>query len=470
MSTPRYRTRNNDVDRFLGDSFCDKDGIMAEELRGELRAARRRSGLTFAVFAQAAGYSESHLRSVENGTKPVTGDVARAYDRVLATGGRFGVSLAGPRGETAPWNRAGTLTVLMESARGGGVDRRSFLTISGTTLITLTGHWSSALAAAKSTTPTDPAPELGTEPRHELPPAEGISVFDHVEARLGYLRRLDDEFGSGEIALMARNELALLVRLLKRGGLTEAAESRAFSLASEATRQVAWCLFDSELHAATERYFEASLRASAAAGDVLAGTYAISFMAVQHYSAGNPRDAVNLLTAGEDHSRSVATPRMRAMLAARKGRALSKVGDRRACAHAINTARDLLDKGRSEDDPAWLYWVTRGEIEMIAGSSALELGDPAQALSCFNAAVKADYRGDDQYPRSHAIYLARAAEAHLALHDLDAAVAHARHAQKCLGGVDSARSSSTLAGLRKKLAGHAAHPAVRGFLQPRQPQ
>ena len=87
-----------------------------------------------------------------------------------------------------------------------------------------------------------------------------------------------------------------------------------------------------------------------------------------------------------------------------------------------------------------------------------------QAIRCFDGAIAADYRGDDQYPRSHAIYLARAAEAHLMLHDLDAALERARHAVRCLGGVDSARSASAITGLRAKLAPHAASPAVREFL------
>jgi len=112
-----------------------------------------------------------------------------------------------------------------------------------------------------------------------------------------------------------------------------------------------------------------------------------------------------------------------------------------------------------------LYWVTFGEVEMIAASSALDLGDPAQAVRCFDAAIAADYRGDDQYPRSHAIYLARAAEAHLALRDLDAALDRAAHAVRCLGGVDSARSASAITGLRAKLKPHAASPRVRDFLE-----
>lgn len=102
---------------------------------------------------------------------------------------------------------------------------------------------------------------------------------------------------------------------------------------------------------------------------------------------------------------------------------------------------------------------------MIAGSSALDLGDPAQAIRCFDAATAADYRGDDQYPRSHAIYLARAAEAHLALRDPDAATEKAAHAVRCLGGVDSARSSSAITGLRAKLAPHSRERAVREFLE-----
>ena len=41
---------------------------------------------------------------------------------------------------------------------------------------------------------------------------------------------------------------------------------------------------------------------------------------------------------------------------------------------------------------------------------------------CSSDLVQASYRGDDQFPRSHAIYLARAADAYLTMHDLDAAV------------------------------------------------
>ena len=183
------------------------------------------------------------------------------------------------------------------------------------------------------------------------------------------------------------------------------------------------------------------------------------------YSTGQAREAVNLIDTAQTSLIGKATPRMAAMLSARSARARSKAGERADCIRDLGAARVHLNRGPHQDDPEVLYWVTEAEIEMIAGSCALELGDPVEALQRFDAAIAADYRSDDQYLRSAAIYLARAAEAHLALHDLDAAVARARHAVRCLSSVDSARSSSTLAGLRKKLEVHRASPVVREFLE-----
>lgn len=435
-----------------------KEQAVDADIRKAMRQARQSSGLAWESFAHQAGFSRSHLRAVENGTRAITADVAKAYDRVLGGGAAFCEMVVGVRA-APPWNRQGTMEVLSDLARGGGVDRRSFVITSGAALVALLGHWQSAVTG-------QPRPSAATTAMPRGGPPFGTSaLFDHISDRLEHLRRLDDEFGSGQMARLARNELVLITQLINAGGLPEHAEQRALSLAAEAARQTAWSLFDSDHHEAAERYFKAALRASAAAGDHTAGAYAMSFQAVQHYTVGDPRDAVNLLTFAENTVTGQSTPRMRAMLAARKARALSKTGDRRAVTRALHHARDLLDRGPHDDDPPVLYWVTLAEIEMIAGSSALELHDPAAALHFFTAAADADYPGDQQFPRSHAIYLARAAEAHLALHDLDAAVTCARHAARCLSAVESARSGSALSGLRRKLAPHAASRTVRDFLQ-----
>lgn len=416
-----------------------------------MRKARRSSGLQFDEFVRLVSYSESYLRNVEGGSRPVTPEVADAYDRVLTTGGRFRTALTTVT--DGPWDQAGNLAALTQLLDRSDVDldRRRFVA-AGAALGGVASRWNFALNSIASVQSSTRSRQVGTE------------LIENVDQRLNLLRHLDDEIGSGEHTAVAHNELAFVVHLLKSGSYSERSGQRLYSLASEASRQAAWSSFDQGEHKAAETYFEGALRASANAGDAVAGAYALSFFAVHCYSTGEARAAVGMINTAQSALSRSATPRMAAMLAARSARAQSKAGERTSCIRDLAAARVHLDRGPHPDDPAVLYWVTEAEVEMIAGSCALELGEPDEALRRFEAALAADYRGDDQYPRSAAIYLARAAEAHLAKHDLDAAVARARHAVRCLTSVDSARSSSTLAGLRAKLKSHATSAVVRDFL------
>ncbi|MBR7827567.1 helix-turn-helix domain-containing protein [Actinospica sp. MGRD01-02] len=422
-------------------------------LGNQMREVRRASGLRFVDFVQTIGYSASYVRNVEGGSRAVTAELADAYDRVLATGGRFRDALASK--ESEPWDQAGNIAAIVQLLDRNDVelDRRSIVAAAGVALGGAAVRWVSALRAVRSA-------ESGSTSRQV-----GKAVIDNVDQRLGLLRHLDDELGSGEHAVIARNELAFVVQLLKTGSYSQRSGERLYSLASEASRQAAWSSFDQGKHGAALAYFDGALRASANARDGVAGAYALSFFAVHCYSTGQARAAVDMIDTAQSALSGSATPRMSAMLAARSARAQSKAGERTACIRDLAAARVHLDRGPHQDDPAVLYWVTEAEIEMIAGSCALELGDSGEALRRFEAALAADYRGDDQYPRSAAIYLARAAEAHLAQHDLEAAVFRARQAVRCLESVDSARSSSTLAGLRTKLASHTASPVVGTFLE-----
>ncbi|WP_161365246.1 helix-turn-helix transcriptional regulator [Streptomyces sp. SID3343] len=428
---------------------------MPDQLRDEMRKARKASGMVWARLAREAGFGEAYLRNVENGNRSVTVAVATAYDRVLRTGGTFAAALhetGSTIDKNVPWDQPGGLTVLAELLNGSSVDRRGFLS-AGAALSVSASSWSKALERIRTA-------------RTPVPLPDGPALLTHVNARLDHLRHLDDELGSGEVCQLARDELSLIVRLITSGRYDEATVGRLHSTASEAARQVAWSAFDQGRPGIAQRFFDGSLRASAEARDPISGAYALSFAAIQCYSTpGQAGRAVSLLEAAQEQVRRKATPRMHAMLAARIARALSKTGAKKECAHQLGIARAALDKGRHDYDPQTLYWVDYGEIEMIAGSSALQLGDPAEAVRRFEAAMQASYPGDVEYPRSNAIYLARAAEAHLAMHDLDAAVANARHASRCLGSVDSARSASELKGLREQLATHTSHTAVREFLE-----
>ncbi len=97
-------------------------------------------------------------------------------------------------------------------------------------------------------------------------------------------------------------------------------------------------------------------------------------------------------------------------------------------------------------------------------------GDPRQAASLVQVAIDSVHHDavtaydGTLSPRDHAIFLARSADAHLALGDLDAACADATAAVDRLHGVDSDRSTTTVADIRRKLARHHNSLAVRDFL------
>ncbi|MEU8548388.1 hypothetical protein AB0C81_15590 [Streptomyces roseoverticillatus] len=155
------------------------------------------------------------------------------------------------------------------------------------------------------------------------------------------------------------------------------------------------------------------------------------------------------------------------MLHARKARAHSKAGEVTQAYRAIDAAfAAYAHAGPAEHDLPSMYWMTHGEVHEVAASSALTLGDPQRALEHFDAARHHEDPYDtDGEPRGAGIYLARQAEAHLSLGELDAALDIASQALDRLGGAESARGDSTIIDLRRQLARHHKAKAVADFLE-----
>lgn len=352
----------------------------------------------------------------------------------------------------SPWTPVGTVRSVAAAARGGSVDRRGFLIASGATLATVTAGWSDALDTTQAVASTRGRRRLTAE------------TVTRLEQRLDDLRRLDDVLGGGELRPAAATELRILNALANDATYDETVGRRLLAALAEASRMCGWLHFDAGRHAGAQSFYITALRASATAGDPATGANILAFMAIQTYSIGNPQDAVNLVRTAQEQIAGHSTPRVRAMLHARAARALSKTGDRTACARELDAARDAYAQGTHDDDPPWSYWLDAGEIEMLSGSSALDLGDPRRALHHFEAAYEAAYAADG-YVRDHALYLTRAAQAHLDLGDLDAACVTATKALAQTGGVDSSRPSDALDDIRTQLLSHRHVRAVREFLR-----
>lgn len=337
----------------------------------------------------------------------------------------------------APWTPAGTVESLTASAQEGIVDRRDFLLYTGVTLGAITADWAATLGR----------PAIASTGRRQLTP----TMVSHLERRLDDLRRLDDVLGGGELRRASISELRLLTSLAKDAAYTAQTGQRLFSAISEAARICGWLHFDAGSHAAAQKLFVTALRASADANDAEVGANVLAFMAIQTYSTGNPQDAVSLARTAQEQAAHRTTPRVRSMLHARTARALSKTPhSAQACARELDAARDAFAQGPHDNDPSFIYWMTEGEIEMLAGSCALDLQDPRRALSFFDAAHAADYSAGG-YVRDQALFLTRRAEALLALGQVEEACATAREAFEQSGDVDSTRPVGAITDFRKRL-------------------
>lgn len=358
----------------------------------------------------------------------------------------------------SPWTLAGTVAAVAAAARGGSMqDRRGFLIASGATLSGLATSWSLALAEPAEASSTVPAAAVPAKTR--LTPA----LLDTLEQRLDDLRRLDDVLGGARLRQTAVAEYDLLEGLAKQTGQHGPLEHRLLSLLAESARMCGWLQFDSGHHARAQRFYVTALRASASAGDHQVGANTLAFMAIQVYSEGTPQDAVGLVRTAQDATMRRTTPRVKSMLHARAARALSKTGDRTACWRELDAARTEYARGPHDDDPSWSYWLNPGEIEMLAGSSALDLDEPRRALTHFEQARRVQYAADG-YARDHVLYLTRTARAHLQLGDLDSACAAATDAFTQNATLNSSRPTDALDDLRDELAPHRHVRTVRDFL------
>ncbi|WP_067127943.1 hypothetical protein [Microtetraspora malaysiensis] len=352
----------------------------------------------------------------------------------------------------SPWTPMGTVKALQDV--GGPVDRRGFLIASTSALAAIASQWATA---AHATATLSAGRRIGEH------------VADLCDARLDALRHLDDEVGSAQTYDAATVELRLITRLLSDASYTERVGRRLYASAAEAARLAGWCAYDAGHHAAAERHFVAALRAAASAGDHTTGATVLAFWANLRYAAPgcDTAGALGLIDAALADSHRIGSPRVLAMLHVRRARAHSMAREPAAAYRAMDDAFRAYDRsGPVTEDRPGMYWLTAGELHQSTASAALTIGEPRRALQHFDAAIRHHDPYDvDKEARGAVIYLARRAEAHLALGDVDAAVGTAHEVLVRMGGVESARATGTIAELRSRLNAHQQVPAVRDFLE-----
>ncbi len=175
------------------------------------------------------------------------------------------------------------------------MERRHFMAMTGLTLTAVAHQW--LLDPARVA-----ASVLGKRVDH--------AVVADLERVADARRRLDDALGGGSLLPATREDLRLVVALLKNSSYTQEVGQRLHAVAAEFARIAGWLAFDTNRPALAQRYFLAGLRSAHVSGDRALGASILGCMSVQAAFSENPRDAV-VLTEFALHGARELTPRGR---------------------------------------------------------------------------------------------------------------------------------------------------------------
>ena len=289
----------------------------------------------------------------------------------------------------------------------------------------------------------------------------GDSLVATAEHRVIQLRRADD-FVSGRTShTLVHQELQATTKLLDEAALTDDQSRRLLTATGELAQLAAWVTADAGLYKQAARYTEGGVLAAHAAGNEPLAANVISTLSYQLANTGNPRQAALLARtayAGARHSASATT---KALLLERVAWADAKSGDLVSCERALGQVENNFNHAKPEDDPDWVYWLNREEIDVMAGRCFTELKQPARAEPLLR---KATSGYDNALIRENSLYLSWLAEDYILLNEIDVSAEVATRVLELGSRANSARTDDRLRHLAALLRRYRDVQSAAGFL------
>lgn len=243
--------------------------------------------------------------------------------------------------------------------------------------------------------------------------------------------------GSADLLPAVRQELAEAQSLVRNGSYSDTTGRRLLTATGELAQLAGWVASDAGKYADAERLYLGGVSAAGEAGNDPLVAQLFSSLSYQIANVGQPSDAL-LLARSAIKGADGATPVVRTLLLERVAWASARTRDRDATRRALDAVDDMYEL-RSPDieEPEWVYWLNRAEIDVMAGRCMIELGDPARAEPLLSNAV-ATY--PDEHPREVALYLSWLAESYARTGALDAARVTLDRARSYAARMPSART------------------------------
>jgi len=289
----------------------------------------------------------------------------------------------------------------------------------------------------------------------------GDSLIATIEQRVIQLRRTDDFISGRTSHALVREEIKATTNLLNEAALTENQAGRVLTAAGELFQLAAWVAADAGLYRDAARYAERGVLAAHAAGNAPLVANVISTFSYQLANIGNPRQAALLARTAYAGARHESTATTKALLLERVAWADARSGEFASCEHTLGLVESNFSRARPEDDPDWVYWLDREEMDVMAGRCYTELKRPDKAKPLLQDAISGY---SDARVRENTLYLSWLAEDHVLLGEIDAASAIATQILELKSRANSARTEERLRYLASLLRGHKDIKSAAEFL------
>jgi hypothetical protein len=290
----------------------------------------------------------------------------------------------------------------------------------------------------------------------------GSELIRKVECRVEHLRRMDDFIGGGDPYQLVTRELQATVRLLSQASYSEHLGRRLLGAVGGLSHVAGWVAVDAGEEAAASRYYATGIQAAHAAGDraLAANLISLSYLYSNTTSPHHRREAVLLAHTANAGAERHVTATCQALLQERIAWAHARAGELRQTERALGEADRAFDDRRPEDDPAWVYWLDRDEVDVMAGRCYTELEQPQRAEPLLRG-VLGHY--DERRARETVLYGSCLAQGYIQAGELEGAARQATRALMVAAGVNSARGNGRVRFLHHQLQPHRQVPAVREF-------
>ncbi|MGC7101093.1 tetratricopeptide repeat protein [Amycolatopsis lurida] len=270
----------------------------------------------------------------------------------------------------------------------------------------------------------------------------------------------DAAFGGGQVRRAAASYLTFSVVPLLRASASPATRRNLLTSAARLSYLCGFLCFDDELHGVAQRYYLASLRLAAEAGDNVGYGIALRALSVQARLLGHNQRALALAEAAVRATSRAAPAQTRAFLLGQLAVADAATGDQRAAATHLIAAEQHLERAGNPTDPVGAYHSSSLAHQHAAVSACS--GDRRAAVVALQESIRHRPVGER---RSRAITLARLAELQIRDGRLDQACDTWDSFLNDYPHLRSRRADTAFATLRANIRTHQKSPTVRALSQ-----